>query len=42
MSPAKNHNEICPFVEHLVGEKVVFKEIIDNDFSIHKIQIWII
>ena len=32
MSPAKNHNEICPFVEHLVGEKVVFKEIIDDDF----------
>ena len=28
MSPAKNHNEICPYVEHLVGEIVVFKEII--------------
>ncbi len=32
MSPAKNYNEICPFVEHLVGDKVIFKEIIDDDF----------
>ena len=22
----------CPFVEHLAGDKVVFKEIIDDDF----------
>ena len=30
MSPAKNHNEICPFVEHL--DKVIFKEFIDDYF----------
>ena len=32
MSPGKNNDEICPFVEHLVGEMVIFKEIIDDDF----------
>lgn len=32
MSPEKNYNEVCPFVEHLVGEKIIFKEIINDDF----------
>lgn len=32
MSPTKNQNEICPFVEHLVEDKVVFKGVIDDDF----------
>ena len=32
MSPIKNQNEVCPFVEHLVGEKVIFKDIIEEDF----------
>lgn len=33
MSPALNNNEICPFIEHLAEEKVVFKDILDEDFA---------
>ena len=33
MSPAQNNNEVCPFIEHLVGEKIIFKDILDDDFT---------
>lgn len=32
MNPIKNNDEICPFVEYLSGEKIVFKDIIKDEF----------
>lgn len=36
MSPALNNNETCPFIEHLATEKVIFKDILDEDFAYSK------
>jgi len=33
MSPTNNNNETCPFVEHLTGERVTFKGIVDENFA---------
>lgn len=33
MSPSQNNNETCPFIEHLSAEKIVFKDVLDEDFE---------
>lgn len=33
MSPNQNNNETCLFIEHLAGEKIIFKDIFDGDFA---------
>ena len=33
MSPTNNNNETWPFVEHLTGERVTFKGIVDENFA---------
>ena len=36
MNPIKNNNETCPFIEHLLTEKIVFKDVIDEEFAYSK------
>ena len=33
MNPVKNNDEICPFTEHLVAEKISFKDIMQSDYQ---------
>lgn len=36
MNPVNNNNEVCPFIEYLIGERVGFKDIVDENFAYSK------
>lgn len=33
MSPSNNNDELCPFTEHLVAEKINYKELSQDDYD---------
>lgn len=33
MSPSNNNDEVCPFTEHLVSDKISYKELVQDDYD---------
>ena len=36
MNPLNNKEEVCPFTEHLVTNKISYKEIVQDDYSLEE------